>query len=360
VGPLRLGHASLRSDSQFLSKLKLEVGYFTGRARQRRDVGGAGVILRFARILPRRPGAFQPLESEEVTPRFLDRSVRALKRWKYDFVTMDEVCRRAVIMPQRRRFVALTFDGAYKDQFTAAYPILARHHVPFTLYIPTAFPDGVGEPWQLALEKIVAKEKRFGLMINGEEQHFQIRTVEQKYEVFEYIASWMRRLPPPDLTAVLGDLCRRYSIDLAALSRGTYMDWADLDELAADPMVTFGSATVNYSPLSTLKDNIARREMTMANAVVDAALDRGVSHFAYPFGDRDSFRRPHVMMAEEAGFASAASTIAGIVEAEGRTNLRALPRIAWDGRMRSLRAMRVILSGAAFDPVMPTPSKPDL
>jgi hypothetical protein len=116
---------------------------------------------------------------------------------------------------------------------------------------------------------------------------------------------------------------------------------------------------VNCSPLSTLKENVALREMTMANAVIDAALHRGVKHFAYPFGDRDSFRRAHVVMAEEAGFASAVSTIAGIVEAEGRTNLRALPRIAWDGRMRSLRAMRVILSGAAFDPVMPTPSKPD-
>jgi peptidoglycan/xylan/chitin deacetylase (PgdA/CDA1 family) len=290
--------------------------------------------------LPRRSGAFQPLQSEQVTPRFLDRTIRALKRWKYDFVTMDEVCRRAVIMSQRRRFIALTFDGAYKDFITSAYPILARHHVPFTLYIPTAFPDGVGEPWQLALEKIIAKEKRFGLMINREEQHFQIRTVEQKYEVYAYIESWMRQLSPPDLTAALGDLCRRYTIDLAEV-------------------VTFASATVNYSPLSTLKENVARREMTMANAVIDAALQRGVKHFAYPFGDRDSFRRTHVVMAEEAGFASAVSTIAGIVEAEGRTNLRALPRIAWDGRMRSLRAMRVILSGAAFDPVMPTPSKPD-
>ena len=38
----------------------------------------------------------------------------------------------------------------------------------------------------------------------------------------------------------------------------------------------------------------------------------------------------------------------GVVEAEGRTNLHALPRIAWDGRQRSLRAMRVMLSGAAF------------
>ncbi len=356
---MHLGARRLRSDSLFLRKLKLEAGYFAGRAWQSRDVGGAGVILRFARILPRRAGPFQPLRTDEVTPRFLDRTIRALKRWKYDFVTMDEVCRRAVIMSQRRRFVALTFDGAYKDFVTAAYPVLARHHVPFTLYIPTAFPDGVGEPWRLALEKIIAKEQRFGLMINREEQHFQIRTVEQKYEVYEYIESWMRRLAPADLTAALGDLCRRYSLDLATLSRDTFMTWQDLDKLAADPMVTFGSATVNYPALSTLKENGARREMTMANAVIDAALHRSVKHFAYPFGDRDSFRRAHVVMADEAGFASAVSTIAGIVEAEGRTNLRALPRIAWDGRMRSLRAMRVILSGAAFDPVMPTPSKPD-
>jgi peptidoglycan/xylan/chitin deacetylase (PgdA/CDA1 family) len=273
---------------------------------------------------------------------------------------MDEVCRRAVIMSQRRRFVALTFDGAYKDFITAAYPILARHQVPFTIYVPTAFPDGVGEPWQLALEKIIAKEKRFGLMINREEQHFQIRTVEQKYEVYHYIESWMRQLAPPDLTAAINDLCKRYTLDLTALSRETFMDWSDIDRLAADPMVTIGSATVNYSPLSNLKGNAAAREMTMANAVIDAALDRGVRHFAYPFGDRDSFRRSHVVMAEEAGFASAVSTIPGIVDTEGRTNLRALPRIAWDGRMRSLRAMRVILSGAAFDPVMPTPSKPDI
>jgi len=55
------------------------------------------------------------------------------------------------------------------------------------------------------------------------------------------------------------------------------------------------------------------------------------------------FRRKQVVMAAEAGFVSAASAISGIVEAEGRTNLHVLPRVAWDGRQRSLRAMRVIL-----------------
>jgi hypothetical protein len=53
-------------------------------------------------------------------------------------------------------------------------------------------------------------------------------------------------------------------------------------------------------------------------------------------------------MAGEAGFASAATAVSGIVEAEGRTNLLALPRISWDGRQRSLRVMRVMLSGFPF------------
>ena len=126
------------------------------------------------------------------------------------------------------------------------------------------------------------------------------------------------------------------------------MDWDDLAKLAADPLVTIGSATVNYPVLSNLKDADALREMTMGRAVAEAAFHREVRHFAYPFGDRASLRRQHVAMAEEAGFASAVSTIPGVVEAEGRTNLHALPRIAWDGRQRSLRAMRVILSGVDF------------
>jgi peptidoglycan/xylan/chitin deacetylase (PgdA/CDA1 family) len=132
------------------------------------------------------------------------------------------------------------------------------------------------------------------------------------------------------------------------------MDWNDLATLAADPNVTIGSATVNHHVLSNLQDAAASREMTMGRAVAETALRRQLRHFAYPFGDRDSFRRAHVVMAQEAGFASAVSTIDGVVDSAGRTNLRVLPRIAWDGRRRSLRIMRVLLSGATLARVKPT------
>ena len=113
------------------------------------------------------------------------------------------------------------------------------------------------------------------------------------------------------MSSAIKDLCKRYSVDLAALSREASLDWDDLAKLAADPLVTIGSATVNYPVLSSLKDAAALREMTMGRAVAEAALPRDVRHFAYPFGDRASFRRQHVAMAEQAGFASAVSTISG-------------------------------------------------
>ena len=337
---------------RWLTSLRLDLAYFTGRAVW--QTRGAGAILRFERVCAQRPTSFQPLKANEITPEFLDRAIGAFKHWNYDIVTMEEVCRRAVTMPARRRFVCLTFDGVSKDLIETAYPVLARHAVPFTVYVPTAFPDGLGEAWWLALEEIIARESRVSLTIARDDRHFTIQTKEEKYELFAFLARWLRSLEPSDLSVAINDLCKRYSVDLAALSRGAFMDWSDLGRLAADPNVTIGTATVNHFALSNLKDAVAWREITMGRAVAEAALHRRIRHFAYPFGDRDSWRRAHLLMAAEAGFGSAVSTVPGIVDAAGRTNLHALPRISWDGRHQSLRAMRVLLSGATFAAVKPT------
>src|SRR3984957_794482 len=337
---------TLSSATELLTSLKLELAYFSGHVWFKRR--GAGVILRFERVRPRHAGRFQPQLSNEITPASLDRTIRALKRWKYDIVSIDEVCRRAVTLAARHRFVCLTFDGGYKDVITSAYPVLSRHRVPFTVYVPTAFPDGIGEAWWLALEQVIAKERRISLVMGREEMHFNVPKTAEKYQLYDFLSRWLRSLEPADLSAAIKDLCTRYAIDLAALSREASLDWRDLATLTADPLVTLGGATVNFPVLSNMKDSNALREMTMGRAVVEAALQRDVKHFAYPFGDRKSWQRKHMAMAEEAGFVSAVSTIAGVIEPAGHTPLLALPRITWDGRLRSMRAMRVILAGAAL------------
>ena len=204
----------------------------------------------------------------------------------------------------------------------------------------------------------IGRETRISLVMDRKERHFMIYKTQAKYELFEYLCEWLRALSPADRSFAIKDLCARYSTDIEALSRNAWMNWGDLAKIAADPNATIGCATVNYPALSSLRDADAQREIVMGKAVMQAALNRDIEHFAYPFGDRGAWRRQHAVMTQEAGFASAASTIAGVVEPLGRTNLHALPRIAWDGREGSVRMMRVLLSGITFAPVQPTRNNP--
>jgi peptidoglycan/xylan/chitin deacetylase (PgdA/CDA1 family) len=329
-----------------LASAGLRLAWLSGVARlMERHRGGAGAILRFEHVRPPRAAAFQPRRAHEITPQFLDRVMTALKRWNFDIVSMDEVVRRAAGPALPRRFVSLTFDGATRDLITFGYPVLTKHAVPFTVYVPTAFADRLGEAWWLALEQVIARNDRIALVMQGKERRFEMPEPQQKLQLYELLERWLRALPPQQLSAAINDLCKRYSVELAALSRAAFTDWDDLVKLAADRNVTFGCMTVNASRLANLKDADAFREMTMGRAVAEAAFNRDIRHLAYPFGDRASFTPHHLALAREAGFASAVTALPGTVRAEGGSNLHALPRIAWDGRQPSLAILRALLSG---------------
>lgn len=330
-----------------VARLGLELGYFTGVARiLSRHTGGLGIILRFERVRPRVAGAFQPLRAHEIAPDFLERTLRALKRWKFDIVSITEVVER-LREPggHRRRFVCLTFDGGYRDFLTHAYPVLARHEVPFTLYIPASFPDGLGELWWLGLEQVIAGNERLGLVMDGVERRFDCRTTRDKREVYEVLHDWLRSLPQTERSVAIRDLCGRYRVDLKALSQESVMTWPELSELSADPLATIGSATLNYPVLSRTLNDVAERELKMGRAVVEAAIGRKAPHCAYPYGDNRAFGRRHMLIASQLDFASAVTAEPGVITATEQTGIMEMPRISWDGRRRSLRAMRVILSG---------------
>ena len=65
--PAAAGHAFgdgiLASDNRFVKRAQMELAYFSFYARlKQRQTGGAGVVLRFQRVRPRRASGFQPLQ----------------------------------------------------------------------------------------------------------------------------------------------------------------------------------------------------------------------------------------------------------------------------------------------------------
>ena len=341
------GTTNVSTWKRALARLGLELGYFTGIARiVARRTGGLGVILRFERVRPRVAVGFQPLRAHEITPEFLDRTLKALTRWKFDIISIGEVVERLRAPAVKgRRFVCLTFDGGYRDFLTHAYPVLARHKAPFAIYVPASFPDGLGELWWLALEQVIAQHERIGLVIDGVEQRFDCRKTREKREVYDVLHDWLRSLPQAERSLAIRDLCGRYRVDLKAVSQEAVMTWPELSELSSDPLATIGSATLNYPVLSRTMNDTAERELKMGRAVVEAAVGRKAPHLAYPFGDNRAFGRRHVLIATQLDFASAVTAEPGVITTTEQTEIMSLPRITWDGRRRSLRTMRVILSG---------------
>jgi peptidoglycan/xylan/chitin deacetylase (PgdA/CDA1 family) len=335
--------------NKMLIRTGLEALYFTGSHLALRPFfGGIGAILTLHHVRPPQPGAFQPNRLLEVTPTFLENVIVRLRRSHVDLVSLDEMRRRLSDGIFWRKFICFTLDDGYRDNLTYAYPVLRRHAVPFAIYVPTSFPDRLGELWWLALQAVIAQNDRIGLVIGNDDQHFSCRTTREKYEVFNNVYWWLRSLPTEQaLRDTMRELCRRYRIDMAAFCGELCMTWDELAELARDPLVTIGAHTVNHVMLKKVPDAEARAEMKMSAAVIEAALGVRPRHLAYPVGDASSAGPREFALAREVGFDTAVTTRPGVLFPEHRRHLTALPRITLNGEFQRLRYMRVLLSGAA-------------
>jgi len=333
---------------QAIIRTGLEALYFSGSHRWLRPfVGGVGAILTLHHVRPRRRDGFQPNRLLEVTPRFLEAAIKTIRRSGIELVSLDEMHRRLSTGDFARRFACLTFDDGYRDTLRLAYPILRRHGVPFAIYIPTSFPDRLGELWWLALEAVIARKERIGLVIDDEDRRFDCRTVKEKQNLFDALYRWLRgRKTEEELRHVIRDLAARYGVELRAFCDELCMSWAEIAELAADPLVTIGAHTVNHCMLKKLGDEAARSEMRESAAVLEAALGTRPRHFCYPFGDPASAGPREFAIAGELGFKTAVTARPGVVFAEHREHLMALPRVSLDGEYQQRRFLRVLLSGA--------------
>ena len=327
----------------------LESLYFTGAHWALKPfVGGIGVILTLHHVRPPRPDRFQPNRILEVTPRFLTRVVKLLARSGIDVISLDEMYRRMTERDFGRRFVCLTFDDGYRDNLEFAYPILREAGFPFAVYVPTSFPDRLGELWWLVLEAVIAKRDRVGLVIDGENRSFDCGSVAEKRALYDELYWWLRaRDSETELRFIVRDLALRYQVDVAAFCKDLCMGWQEIALLARDPLVTIGAHTVNHLALAKLPEKAVRSEMDLSRTVIESALNARPAHLSYPYGDAGSAGAREFAIAAELGFKTAVTTRPGVLFRSHAEHLTALPRISLNGEYQQLRYVRVLLSGSA-------------
>ena len=334
---------------QAIIRAGLEALYCSGLHRLARGLlGGVGVILTLHHVRPPRDDAFQPNRLLEVTPEFLEQVIVSLRESAVELISLDEMHRRLIERDFSQRFACVTIDDGYRDNRVFAYPLFQKHAVPFAIYVPTKFPEGQGDLWWRTLEDVVSAAEQVETTIGGEPLSLSSTTPAEKQAAFHRIYWALRALPDEsELRAVIAELAQRHGIQPGGGCAGLCMTWDEIGALAADPLVTIGAHTVNHFMLRKASDEVVRFEMLQSADTIAERLGRRPAHFSYPVGDPTSAGPREFRIAKELGFATAVTTRPGVLFAEHRDHLTALPRISLNGEFQRLRYVDVLTSGAA-------------
>ncbi|MGH6736235.1 MAG: polysaccharide deacetylase family protein [Methyloceanibacter sp.] len=311
---------------------------------------GVGVIftLHHVRPEPRMPNPFAPNRILEVTPEFLDTVLDQVTEAGLDVITLDEAVDR-LGGSDAKRFVCFTFDDGYRDNLQYAYPLFKRRGLPFTLYVPTDYPDGHGELWWQALEEIIARaDDEIALRRDVETWRLPTVTVADKDRTFEEVYWWLRSIDEESQRRVVRALAEAYGVDLSAECREQVMNWDEIRTMTDDPLVTIGAHTEGHYAIAKLPERQAMDEMAGSADRIEAELGKRPVHFAFPYGDPGSAGPRDFALAAEAGFKTAVTTRKGMLFPDHRQHLTALPRVSLNGDYQSLTYTALYLSGAPF------------
>lgn len=85
----------------------------------------------------------------EVTPEWLEQKILEYRKKGYTFIPINDLSSLIAHHSSlsTKRFICVTFDDGYRDNYTHAYPLLKRLNVPFTVYVTTGFIDNRLPMW---------------------------------------------------------------------------------------------------------------------------------------------------------------------------------------------------------------------
>lgn len=305
-------------------------------------VRGAGAILMFHHV--RTPGSsrFQPNAHLEVTPGFLKQVVEGITARGLDIVDLDEASRR-MADPGARRFVVLTFDDGYRNNFTEAYPVLKALRAPFTVYVATGLIDRTAVPWWEVMVSLVEQTPRLTMRIGDGDFDLPTATLSEKRLAARTLALELCSVAEDAQRDAIDRAAAAYGIDTRQMLSREMMDWDEVRALAAAPLVTIGAHTVGHYALARLERGRALREMDDSRDRIEAMTGLRPRHFAYPYGSDRTVGEREFDLASALGFATAVTTRRGVLGPKSR--LTALPRISMNGHYQSMRYLDLLLSG---------------
>ncbi|HZM34863.1 MAG TPA: polysaccharide deacetylase family protein [Burkholderiales bacterium] len=229
--------------------------------------------------------------------------------------------------------VAVTIDDGYADALHRALPLLERHGLPATVFVPTGLVgDDAGFWWDALADALLGAGQRppsLALVPPALEWSGPTASAAARAAAHDVLYALLRTAAPAARRATLAALS--HWSDARAprdpLRRPLRAD--ELAELLRSPLIELGAHTVGHRWLPGCTADELAREVDGSLADCARIGGREPAAFAYPYGFHDDAARARVTAA---GFGLACAGGAGLVWPD--TDPLALPRypvLDWDG-----------------------------
>ena len=242
----------------------------------------------------------------------------------------------------KKPLCAITFDDGWRDVYENAYPLLAKHEVPATVFLPTGYigtnklfwPDRLA----LLLNKRAAGIFDEPLPSLPETDFHTLKLPESASEPgFHVFVNAVKQLKEDDIEKLLRTLEEWCGVDPTQEER-VFLDWDEVRQMRSSGLVRFGSHTETHRILTTLSENEITKELKNSK---ERLIETGVAKpksvlFAYPNGN---YTKRIARLVSSTGYRLAVTTEKGWNPAGSDPDLFLLKRIGIHEDVTSTEAM---------------------
>lgn len=238
-------------------------------------------VLTYHRIAS--PVAIRPYDPKLVsaTPEDFERQMAWLSA-HYSVIDLDgllDAIDRKTRLP--RKAVLITFDDAYPDFRTTAWPILKAWRLPATLFVPTAYPDRPHTPfWWDELNARFARSERTQVTIEPFGP-LSLETERDRLKALGDIRAHVKTLNHRDAMTWLEEIYSELETEQPDIT--STMTWDELRSLSAEG-VSIAAHSRSHPLLTRIPPEALDDEIAGARADVEREIGRAPPVFCYPAG----------------------------------------------------------------------------
>ena len=331
---------------QFHNTIKfitLKLLHLTNGRPLKTNVSGLGSILTFHRVVSGKISVFNGIL--EISESHFEKTIQYLIEKKYRFISLGQLY--DILISGKKidyKFIVVTFDDGYADNYHLAYPILKKYHIPFTIYITTDFPDKKSIVWWYLLEDIILANQSVEFEYQDQQFKFNCSDIMDKHKTFTEIREFILQNGKDYMEDLVNCIFKKYKTDSRIYSDKLAISWEQIIELSKDPLVTIGAHTSSHPALSKISEIEVFLEIINSRNKLESKINKKVEHFAYPFGSKAEYGSREINIVKNLHFKTAVNTLVGNIFIEHKNHLCSLPRVFISEQINQY-ALNVRLSG---------------